>query len=148
MSQQYSPRPDTKAWIFQVWVSFIVSVLLCAVGIWNLPHEGLDRAFLAVGYFFCLTTAFTLAKTIRDNRDEQVDTSFWVMQVWCAFLVAFVLTGWGLYRMDIEVWRKGYMVATSLFLVSSSFVLAKTIRDNHEAAILSASTPSESGSTQ
>ena len=32
-----------------------------------------DRAFLAVGFFFCLFTSFTLAKTIRDNRDDGIE---------------------------------------------------------------------------
>jgi len=136
MPQQFVPRADTPAWIFQVWTSFVCAVALCAIGVWNLPSDGTDRALLAVGFFFCLSAAFTLQKTIRDNRDEKIDTQMWMFQVWAAFIIAFALTGWGLFRINIAIWHKGFMVASALFLISSSFVLSKTIRDNHEAKIL------------
>ena len=70
-----------------------------------------------------------MAKTTRDNRDGQVDTSSWVMTVWVAFAAAVMLTAWGLYRMKIEEWQKYYMLVTWLFLVSASFTLAKMLRD-------------------
>ena len=136
MSQYLAPRPDTNAWIMQVWISFCVAVILCVYGVWQLPSEGTDRALLAVGFFFCLSAAFTLQKTIRDNRDEQVDTQMWIFQVWAAFGIAFLLTGWGMYRLRIDGWHKMFLIASALYLVSSSFVLAKTIRDNHEARLL------------
>lgn len=145
MQQHYSPRYDTRAWIFQVWASFVISVFLCAVGVWNLPGQGLERAFLAVGFFFCLFTSFTLAKTIRDNRDEQVDTQPWIMQVWLGFVIAITLCAWGLAEMNIEPWRKGYVAVSALFMVSSAFTLAKTIRDNHESALLALPRPAAEG---
>ena len=143
MTQSHSPRPDTQAWIMQVWVAFALSILMCVYGVWNLSSEGTDRALLAVGFFFCLSAAFTLQKTIRDNRDEQVDTQMWVFQVWAAFAIAFLLTGWGLFRLNIAGWHKMFLIASALYLISSSFVLSKTIRDNHEARLLGAE--SESG---
>ena len=36
-------------------------------------------------------------------------------------------------RMD----KRQFLVASALFLISASFVLSKTIRDNHDAKILS-----------
>jgi hypothetical protein len=65
-----------------------------------------------------------------------VDTQAWVFQVWAAFAIAMVLTAWGLFRMDIGSWEKGYMLATWLFLMSSAFTLQKAIRDRHEADLL------------
>jgi hypothetical protein len=136
MAQQLIVRRDTNAWTFQVWASFLLAVFLCALGIINMPSENLDRAFLALGYFFCLSSAFVLSKTVRDNQAERVDTAAWVMQVWIAFGVALTLTAWGLVRMNIGVWEKAYMVATWLFLISSAFTLQKAIRDKHEADLL------------
>jgi hypothetical protein len=136
MSQQYLVRHDTQAWIVQVWIAFAVSVLLCAIGLWNLPALGTGRAFLTIGFLFCISSALSLAKTIRDNRDERVDTDMWIMQVWIAFGVAVTSTLWGLLSIDLDFWRKAYFFASALFLISSTFVLAKTIRDNHEAAVL------------
>ena len=135
----YTPRQDSNAWIMQVWIAFACAVMLCVYGVWHLPSEGTDRALLAVGFFFCLSASFTLQKTVRDNRDEQIDTQMWIFQVWAAFIIAFSLTGWGLIRLNIGGWHRGFLVAAALFLVSSSFVLAKTIRDNHEAKILAGS---------
>lgn len=136
MQPQYLLRRDTSAWVGQVWASFAAAVLMCGVGVANLDGESIDRAFLSIAFFFCLSASFTLAKTIRDNRDEQVDTRQWMMQVWAAFVIAVVMTAWGLFRLDLGAWQKGYMLCSGLFLISSTFTLAKTVRDNHEAQLL------------
>ncbi len=139
MTQHYLIRRDTSAWNLQVWLSFSIAALACAIGVWSMPSEELDRAFLAIGLFFCLFSAFTLAKMIRDNRDERVDTTPWIMTVWIGFLVTVVLTAWGLFRMKIGTWEKSYMVVSWLFLVSAAFTLAKLVRDKQEADILESS---------
>lgn len=138
MSQNIIVRRDTASWNMQVWLSFLLAVGLCAVGVWNMPSESLDRAFIAVGYFFCLSAAFGVAKMVRDNQHEVVDTPAWRMQVWIAFGVAVSLTAWGLMRMTIGDWEKGFMVCAWLFLISSSFTLAKSLRDKHDADLLEA----------
>ena len=136
MASQYIMQRDTQGWRTQVWISFALAVLACAVGVLRLPGQELDRAFLAIGLFFCLFSSFALAKTVRDNRDGQVDTSSWKMTVWVAFAAAFSLTAWGLWRMNIGEWQKGFMLVSWLFLVSSTFTVAKTIRDRHEAELM------------
>ena len=136
MATQYVMQRDTAGWRMQVWISFGLAVLAAGVGVINLPGQELDRAFLAIGFFFCLFAAFAVAKTIRDNRDGQVDTSSWVMTVWIAFAAAIALTGWGLWRMNIEAWQKNFVVVSWLFLISSTFTVAKTVRDKHEAELL------------
>lgn len=135
-SNRYIVQRDTAAWRMQVRLSFVLSVLCAGLGVLNMPGQDLDRAFLAIGMFFCLFASFSVAKTQRDNRDGQVDTSMWVIAVWIAFAAAVLLTGWGLWRMNIDQWQKYYMLVTWLFMVSSSFTLAKTIRDAQEADLL------------
>jgi hypothetical protein len=127
---------DTGSWRMQVWTSFGLAVAAAGLGIVQMPAQDLDRAFLAIGFFFCLFTVFAVSKTIRDNRDGQVDTASWVMTVWIAFAAAVALTAWGLFRMNIPYWEKAYMVVAWLFLVSTAFTLAKTLRDAHEADIM------------
>jgi hypothetical protein len=136
MATRYVVQRDTRGWRTQVWASFAIAMLCAALGVLQLPGQELDRAFLAIGMFFCLFATFAVAKTTRDNRDGQVDTNSWVMAVWVAFAAAVLLTAWGLYRMKIEEWQKYYMLVTWLFLVSSSFTLAKTLRDEQEATLL------------
>lgn len=136
MATQYIMHRDTGGWRLQVWLSFGIAVLASGSGIIQLPGQDLDRAFLAIGFFFCLFAVFAVSKTIRDNRDTQVDTSSWVMTVWIAFAAAVALTAWGLWRMNIPGWQKSYMIVAWLFLVSSAFTLAKTLRDGHEAELM------------
>lgn len=136
MAQQYLIRRDTAAWGMQVWLSFGLAFASCVIGVWNMPSQELDRAFLAVGFFFCLFSTLAVAKMVRDNRDEQVDTAAWKMTVWIAFGAAIALTAWGLFRINIGSWEKGYMAVSWLFLVSTAFSVAKTIRDKHEADMM------------
>jgi hypothetical protein len=123
---------DTGAWRLQTWVAFGIAVVASAAGVIELPGQELDRAFIAIGFFFCLFATFAVSKTIRDNRDRKVDTPSWVITVWVAFGAAMALTAWGLWRMNIPDWQKNYMAVCWLFLISTTFTLAKTIRDGHD----------------
>jgi hypothetical protein len=128
-------RKDTAAWKLQVWVSFGVAVTLCATGLAYLPGADLDRAFMVMGYMFCLSTAFALAKYVRDNEAQRNDTPMWGLVVWGGFALAMALTAWGLYRMDVNPTYKAFLGVSWLFLISTVFTLAKTLRDAHEALL-------------
>jgi hypothetical protein len=58
--------------------------------------------------------------------------------VWAGFGGAMLLTGWGLWRMAINPTYRAFLGVSWLFLVSSVFTLAKTLRDAHEAALAEA----------
>jgi hypothetical protein len=131
-------RRDTSAWRLQVWISFGLAASLCAIGLAWLPGDDLDRAFMVMGYVFCLSTAFALAKYIRDNQAGRVDTPMWKLVVWTGFAFAMALTAWGLWRMTIQPVWKAYLTVSWLFLISSVFTLAKTLRDAYDADLLEA----------
>ena len=135
-------RPDTKAWKLQVWFSFSLAVALCATGLAYLPGADLDRAFMVMGYMFCLSTAFALSKYVRDNEVKRfgntADTPMWGLVVWGGFGLAMLLTAWGLWRMDVNPTYKAFLGVGWLFLISTVFTLAKTLRDTHEAALAEA----------
>jgi hypothetical protein len=131
-------RRDTKAWRLQVWLSFGIAASLCAIGLAWLPGDDLDRAFMVMGYIFCLSTAFALAKYVRDNEQRRNDTPMWGLVVWGGFALAMGLTGWGLWRMTIQPVWKAYLLVSWLFLISGVFTLAKTLRDAHDADLLEA----------
>lgn len=135
-----SIRRDTRAWRIQVWVSFLLAVSLCGTGLAWLPGEDLDRAFMVMGYVFCLCSALVLAKAVRDAQQprQASDTPLWNLVVWGGFVLAMSLTGWGLLRMAIQPVWKAYLVVAWLYLISSAFTLAKTLRDGHEADLLEA----------
>ena len=97
---------DTRAWRLQTWISFGLALLVCGTGLAWLPGADLDRAFMVMGYVFCLSTAFALSKFVRDNAVSPSDTPLWSLVVWGGFGVAMALTGWGLFRMDINpTWK-------------------------------------------
>lgn len=129
---------DSRAWSLQVWASFGISVFLCGVGLAFLPGKDLDRAFMIMGYFFCLSAAFVLAKYVRDSEKAQrdgrpVDTPMFRFVVWGGFVLAMSLTGWGLLRMEINEAYKAFLGVSWLYLITCTFTLAKTLRDRHEA---------------
>lgn len=124
---------DTRAWRLQTWISFGLALLVCGTGLAWLPGADLDRAFMVMGYVFCLSTAFALSKFVRDNAVTPSDTPLWSLVVWGGFGVAMALTGWGLFRMDINPTRKAYLVVSWLYLISAAFTLAKMLRDAYEA---------------
>jgi hypothetical protein len=129
---------DSKPWQVQVWASFLIAVFLCAVGLSYLPGRDLDRAFMVMGYFFCLSAAFVLAKYVRDQEKTQAevkDTPMFKLVVWGGFFLAMSLTGWGLWRMEVNETYKAFLGVSWLYLITCSFTLAKTLRDRHEADV-------------
>ena len=136
---------DTRAWQFQVWASFGIAVFLCATGLSWLPGERLEVAFMFMGYVFCLSAAFMLAKFVRDNQGARRgagqgggDTPLWKLVVWGGFAVAMGLTGWGLVGMEINVTYKAFLGVSWLYLITSAFTLAKMLRDRYEADLMEA----------
>jgi hypothetical protein len=64
-------RPHTTAAFYaQASVSFGVSMVAVAVGIAYLPLGSWPRAFLGLGLLYTVTSAFTLAKCVRDRQEE------------------------------------------------------------------------------
>jgi hypothetical protein len=132
---------DTRAWQLQVWLSFLIAVFLCGVGLAYLPGRDLDRAFMVMGYFFCLSAAFVLAKFVRDQdqarrEHRSADTPMFGLVVWAGFGLATALTGWGLYRMEVSGTYKAFLAVSWLYLITCTFTLAKTLRDRHEADLV------------
>jgi hypothetical protein len=115
-----------------VWISFATAAALCGTGLAWLPGQDLDRVFM--GYLFTLSSAFVVSKHVRDNAVTRVDTPMWGTVVWSGFVMAMALTAWGLWRMEVNPTYKAFLAVSWLFLVSSVFTLAKTLRDAHEAA--------------
>lgn len=133
--QRTSIHQDSKAWKAQVWISFGVAATLCGTGLAYLPGAELDRAFMFMGYLFCLSTAFALAKYVRDNEQRKTDTPMWGLVVWGGFVLAMALTAWGLWSMPVNPTYKAFLGVSWLFLISCVFTLAKTLRDAHEALL-------------
>lgn len=68
---------------------------------------------------------------------KQKDTAAWIFQVWASFIISMGAMGASIFYLPsdrpIDNWMKWQLTTTFLFTVSSTFTLAKTVRDNHEA---------------
>lgn len=62
-----------------------------------------------------------------------MDSPAWIFQVWASFIVSVSLTLFGVFYLPGDLWIRGYLVMGILFTVGSTFSLAKTMRDRHEA---------------
>ena len=129
-------RRDTSQWIFQTWASFGIALILTIVGAIALPTGSLDMAFMAMGVFFTLFSTLALSKMLRDNQHEPLDVPSWRFAVWSAFGISFALTSWGIARLGCSEWQKAFFASSCLYLLSSTFTLAKTLRDRHEADLI------------
>lgn len=132
-------RRDSRAWHLQVWISFAAAIFLSAVGLAYLPGTDLDRAFMIMGYLFCLTTAFVLAKLVRDIEQARAagmttDSPLFKYMVWAGFVIAMGLTAWGLMRMQVTENYKAFLGVSWLYLITCAFTLAKLLRDQQDAA--------------
>jgi hypothetical protein len=57
----------------------------------------------------------------------------WITFTYAQFGAAIFMTALGIWAMPVELMIKGYLLMSSVFLVGSTFTLAKTVRDEHEA---------------
>ncbi|WP_436493065.1 YiaA/YiaB family inner membrane protein [Actinokineospora sp. HUAS TT18] len=61
--------PTTAAFYAQAAISFAIALVALTIGIAVLPVDPWVRAFLAIGALYTVTSAFTLAKVIRDRQE-------------------------------------------------------------------------------
>jgi hypothetical protein len=57
----------------------------------------------------------------------------WVTFSYVSFAAAAGMTALGIWALPGDLWVKGYMMMAAVFLCGSTFTLAKTVRDEHEA---------------
>jgi hypothetical protein len=62
---------NTPAWRFQTILSFFLSLGLTTIEIVYLPADLWVKGFLLMGLTFTVGSAFTLAKTLRDDYEAQ-----------------------------------------------------------------------------
>jgi hypothetical protein len=70
MSQPHQSK-NTNAFFLQAGVAFGVALLTMVVAVLYLPVDPWIRAFLGLGTMFLTTSAFTLAKCVRDAQENQ-----------------------------------------------------------------------------
>jgi hypothetical protein len=61
---------DTSAWRFQVVAAFAIALGLTSLGIAYLPLSAWVKGYLLMGVYFTVSSAFSLAKTLRDAHES------------------------------------------------------------------------------
>ena len=78
----------------------------------------------------------SITESTKEDRLAQTSlrssTAAWAFQSWAGFALAVGFMVVGIYHLPVDAWTRGYLGVGSLFLVSSCFTLAKTLRDKHE----------------
>ncbi|MEU0740601.1 YiaA/YiaB family inner membrane protein [Streptomyces sp. NPDC006134] len=69
MSDTPVKQQGTAAFYGQAVASFAVALAATAIGIFNLQADAWVRAFLGIAVLYLVTSAFTLAKVIRDRQE-------------------------------------------------------------------------------
>ncbi|MEV7342461.1 YiaA/YiaB family inner membrane protein [Streptomyces sp. NPDC093544] len=64
---------------------------------------------------------------------RQQSTAAFYGQAVASFAVAIVATAIGIFKLDANAWVRSFLGIAVLYLVTSSFTLAKVIRDKQEA---------------
>ena len=68
-------RTDTGAWRFQVVAAFALALGLTTLGVCYLPVDTWTKGYLMMGLYFTVSSAFSLAKTLRDGHESEKLTS-------------------------------------------------------------------------
>jgi hypothetical protein len=66
-----TPTKNTNAFFLQAGISFAVALLSMVFAVLYLPVDPWVRAFLGLGVMYLTTSAFTLAKCVRDAQETQ-----------------------------------------------------------------------------
>ena len=61
---------DTAAWRFQVIAAFAIALVLTTGGVVYLPVDNWIKGYLLMGVYFTISSAFGLAKTLRDQHES------------------------------------------------------------------------------
>jgi hypothetical protein len=70
---------------------------------------------------------------MQSPTGNQAHSTGWVVQAWASFIIAVAGTTFGILYLPVDSWVKGYMGMGLAFTVGSTFSVAKTTRDMHEA---------------
>jgi hypothetical protein len=64
---------------------------------------------------------------------SQTHSTAWIVQAWASFIIALSATSVGIIYLPVDNWVKSFMGMGLAFSVGSTFSVAKTTRDLHEA---------------
>ncbi|MEU1182058.1 YiaA/YiaB family inner membrane protein [Streptomyces sp. NPDC005820] len=73
---------------------------------------------------------------MSDTPVKQQNTAAFYGQAVASFAIAMAATAIGIYQMNADAWVRAFLAIAVLYLVTSTFTLAKVIRDRQEAGAI------------
>lgn len=70
---------------------------------------------------------------MNERPVKQQNTAAFYGQAVASFAVAMGATAIGIFRLNADAWVRGFLAIAVLYLVTSSFTLAKVIRDRQDS---------------
>jgi hypothetical protein len=71
-------------------------------------------------------------RNITMNSSTQ-NTGAWLTFTYISFATSVFMGAFGIWALQADMWVKGYLAMATVFMLGSTFTLAKTMRDEHEA---------------
>ncbi len=68
-----------------------------------------------------------------EQFDIQSNSDGWLFFVKAAFVISLITTVAGILFMPVSLMTKGYFALSSLFMLSATITMSKTMRDEHES---------------
>lgn len=62
---------NTSAWLSFTYIQFAMAAFMTGIGIWAMPVELMVKGYMAMASLFLVGSAFTLAKTVRDEHEAR-----------------------------------------------------------------------------
>ena len=77
------------------------------------------------------------ALRMTNTPSPRTTTAFYA-QAAISFAVAIIAISLGIWNLPVDPWIRAFLIVSALFLVTSSFTLAKVVRDAQETAAVNA----------
>ena len=62
---------NTSAWLTFTYIQFGAAAFMTALGVWAMPVDLMVKGYLIMSSVFLVGSAFTLAKTVRDEHEAR-----------------------------------------------------------------------------
>jgi uncharacterized membrane protein YiaA len=139
-------RRNTPTYTFMAWGAFVIAFGFEFGGIYSLEQPLSVRGYYAAVAILLIITSFVLQKVIRDNDEDDYlrehnphhrkrNTSAFTFLAWIGFVLALLFEFVGLSTLEEPFYVVGYYAIAAAFLIVTSLVLQKTVRDNEEDKI-------------
>lgn len=79
------------------------------------------------------STSISIGRYSPMAQAQTQNTGAWLTFTYASFAASVFMMGLGLWAMPADLWIKGYLMMASVYMLGSSFTLAKTVRDEHES---------------